>query len=137
MKKVPSWLFFVALAAASCVPRQPPEPVLLPPPTPKILVEEEIVVPERPELAILDVVEEPGPDKETALVSGIVENRGSGRARNLRVTVQVLDDSGTPLVSLPAEVSSATVDPQSQVTFRAQVPRPRGAAKIHVVAESR
>lgn len=122
---------------AGCVPRQPPEPELVPVPTPKILVEENIVVPERPDLAILQVDEQIEKPRNTVVVSGTVLNRGPGRARNLRVTVSALDESGGELLTLPAEVASPTLEPNSSTTFSVRLERPPGTARYHVVAESR
>ncbi|GIV04229.1 MAG: hypothetical protein KatS3mg015_3059 [Fimbriimonadales bacterium] len=120
-----------------CVPRQPPEPLRLPEPTPKILVEEEIIVPERPELAILDVREEPQEEPGAVVVSGTVVNRGRGRARNLTVTVQAIDADGNELLALPAKVDATVLDGNSSVGFRLRLQRPPGTVRYHVVAESR
>ncbi|GIW44984.1 MAG: hypothetical protein KatS3mg077_2266 [Candidatus Binatia bacterium] len=125
------------LWAHGCVPRQPPEPARLPEPTPKILVEEEIIVPERPELAIIDVREEPQEEPGTVVVSGTVVNRGRGRARNLTVTVQALDAAGNELVALPAEVDASVLDGNSSAGFRVRLQRPPGTVRYHVVAQSR
>ncbi len=122
---------------AGCVPRQPPEPESVPVPTPKILVEENIIVPERPNLAILDVDEQREDANDAVVVTGTVLNRGPGRARNLTVTVSALDDSGRELRTLPAEVASTALEPNASTTFSVRWKRPPGTVRYHVVAESR
>ncbi|MCX8073699.1 MAG: FxLYD domain-containing protein [Candidatus Binatia bacterium] len=127
----------VTLLLAGCVPRQPPEPEAVVVPTPKILVEEDIPVVERPELAIADVEEQANPQGASVVVSGTVINRGRGRARNLTVTVQVLDEAGNELLVLPAKTQVSVLEPDSSTTFHVEFQRPPGTARYHVVAQSR
>ncbi len=128
----------VSSLIAGCVAPAPPEPALPPPPPPpKILVEEEVRPVERPELAILEVEENRGSDPQMVEVVGRVLNRGPGRARQLSVTVHVLDDQGNELASLPAQVDSDTIEPNATVGFRLLLQRPGGASRYEVVAVAR
>lgn len=137
LSRAPKAVLAVALVlSAGCVPRQPPEPVRLPEPTPKVLVEEDIVVPEAPNLAVLDVQEQREPGDTAVVVTGTVVNYGPGRARNLSVVVRVLDKNGNELASLPAETSASVLDARSSATFRLRLVRPPGTAEYRVVARA-
>lgn len=127
---------FLALVSG-CVPRQPPEPEAAPLPTPKVLVEEDIVVDQRADLSILDIDEQREAQGDRVIVTGTVVNRGPGKARNLTVTVSALDESGSELLTLPAEVGSSVLEPNSSTKFSVRLHLPPGTVRYHVVAQSR
>lgn len=132
--RYPIPMAIVVSMCAGCVAPAPPEPPRPPePPPPKILVEEEIRPVERPDLVILEVKEEPKSDGQVEVV-GTVLNRGPGTARNLVVTVHLLDAGGNELAVLPAEVSRATLEANATASFRLATTRPPTTASYHVVA---
>lgn len=125
----------VVVMSAGCVAPVPPEPARLPePPPPKILAEEDIRPVEKPSLVILEVNEEPQSDGQTVELVGTVLNRGPGTARNLNVTVHIVDAHGNELAVLPAEVSRVTVEANGTASFRLITVRPPNTVSYHVVA---
>jgi hypothetical protein len=129
-------LILPLLVLAGCVPREPPEPLPPPPlPAPQVLHEEEIKPIERPELVILDI-EEVREGKRITL-TGTIINRGTGPARDLQVTVRVVDVQGATLLTTAAVPGTTRLAAGATTAFTARFERPENADEYRVEAVSR
>lgn len=124
------------LLLTGCVPREPVEPLPPPPlPTPQILHEEEIEPIERPNLVILDIQEVR--DGKRVAITGTIINRGTGPARDLQVTVRVIDIEGTTLLTTAAAASTTVLAAGATTSFAASFERPQNADEYRVEAVGR
>ena len=131
-------LLLLALAATSCVPRQPPEPPAPPPlPPPKVLYEEVIAPVERPALSITDIVETPSPDRRSVTVSGTLINRGTGATHDVSVQVEALNADGAVVLSTAATPTTQHIAPGTTAEFSATFDTRPDVDRYHVEAISR
>lgn len=126
----------MALVALGCAPPRPQAPVVAPSATPA-LSEEAIKPVERPQLAIVDLDERPGPDRHTITVAGTLVNRGTGPTRTVYVHVDAVDHNGAVILSTDSEPSTEAIAPGGTANFSVSFENRPEIEHYHVEAISR
>jgi len=130
------WLALASVLVAACTPPAPPSAPARAEPA-RAVSEEEIKPVQKPNLAIIDLVETPTADKKTVTVSGRLVNRGTGTTREVYVHVEALDHDGAVLISADSEPSTEAIAPGATGGFSVMLENRRDVDSYHVEAISR
>jgi len=119
------------LGLASCSASEP-ERIPFPEPPRAPIVEEELKPAGHAEVAILDLNEEQGSDKNRVAVSGKLLNRGTRATRRIIVHVQALDASGRVLEETEAFATPEAIEPGNTGRFRVEMSNRPDTQDYHV-----
>lgn len=134
VRRLTGRLALVTTLLPACVrpPAPPPSP---PAPAPGIYYEEDLRVPDKPQVEIIDLRETVSEDQQRVSVTGTVINRGTKTTAELSVKVNALDAQDAVVLSVFAVPSTSRLAPGGgTATFTATLDNRAEVRRYHVEA---